>query len=88
VPEDGNIIIDYVTYLPGDERGTRVKTRIECLIDESSRVVMIATCDRNDAESVPRYEKTLGFEEVKGTSGREIWQSRPMTTKLHRRVKL
>jgi len=43
------------------------------LIDENLPVVMIATCDRNDENSVLRYEKTLSnLKEVKARSGKVI----------------
>jgi glucosamine--fructose-6-phosphate aminotransferase (isomerizing) len=43
------------------------------LIDENLPVVIIATCDRNDANSVLRYEKTLSnLKEVKARSGKVI----------------
>jgi glucosamine--fructose-6-phosphate aminotransferase (isomerizing) len=43
------------------------------LIDENLPVVIIATCDRNDPNSVLRYEKTLSnLKEVKARSGRVI----------------
>ncbi|MFB3814009.1 MAG: glutamine--fructose-6-phosphate transaminase (isomerizing) [Terriglobales bacterium] len=43
------------------------------LIDENLPVVIIATCDRNDATSVLRYEKTLSnLKEVKARSGKVI----------------
>src|SRR3954466_13002975 len=43
------------------------------LIDENLPVVIIATCDRNDPESVLRYEKTMSnVTEVKARSGRVI----------------
>jgi glucosamine--fructose-6-phosphate aminotransferase (isomerizing) len=43
------------------------------LIDENLPVVIIATCDRNDSESVQRYEKTMSnVTEVKARSGKVI----------------
>src|SRR5437588_5730315 len=43
------------------------------LIDENLPVVIIATCDRNDPESVQRYEKTMSnVTEVKARSGKVI----------------
>jgi glucosamine--fructose-6-phosphate aminotransferase (isomerizing) len=43
------------------------------LIDENLPVVIIATCDRNDPNSVLRYEKTLSnLKEVKARSGKVI----------------
>jgi glucosamine--fructose-6-phosphate aminotransferase (isomerizing) len=43
------------------------------LIDENLPVVILATCDRNDKDSVLRYEKTLSnLKEVKARSGRVI----------------
>jgi glutamine---fructose-6-phosphate transaminase (isomerizing) len=43
------------------------------LIDENLPVVIIATCDKNDAGSVVRYEKTISnLKEVKARSGRVI----------------
>ena len=43
------------------------------LIDENLPVVIVATCDRNDALSVTRYEKTISnLKEVKARSGRVI----------------
>jgi glutamine---fructose-6-phosphate transaminase (isomerizing) len=43
------------------------------LIDENLPVVIIATCDRNDPESVLRYEKTMSnVTEVKARSGKVI----------------
>jgi glucosamine--fructose-6-phosphate aminotransferase (isomerizing) len=43
------------------------------LIDEDLPVVIIATCDRNDPNSVLRYEKTLSnLKEVKARSGKVI----------------
>jgi glucosamine--fructose-6-phosphate aminotransferase (isomerizing) len=43
------------------------------LIDESLPVVMLATCDRNDPESVLRYEKTMSnIKEVRARSGKVI----------------
>jgi glucosamine--fructose-6-phosphate aminotransferase (isomerizing) len=43
------------------------------LIDESLPVVVLATCDRNDPESVLRYEKTMSnIKEVKARSGKVI----------------
>src|SRR5437868_5325531 len=43
------------------------------LIDENLPVVIIATCDRNDPESVQRYEKTMSnLKEVKARSGMVI----------------
>src|SRR5213082_1185455 len=43
------------------------------LIDENLPVVIIATCDRSDPESVQRYEKTMSnVTEVKARSGKVI----------------
>ncbi|MBV9609312.1 MAG: glutamine--fructose-6-phosphate transaminase (isomerizing), partial [Acidobacteria bacterium] len=43
------------------------------LIDENLPVVVLATCDRSDPESVLRYEKTMSdVKEVKARSGRVI----------------
>ena len=43
------------------------------LIDENLPVVVLATCDRNDPDSVLRYEKTMSnIKEVKARSGRVI----------------
>ena len=43
------------------------------LIDENLPVVILATCDRNDQDSVTRYEKTLSnLKEVKARSGQVI----------------
>ena len=43
------------------------------LIDENLPVVIVATCDKNDALSVTRYEKTISnLKEVKARSGRVI----------------
>jgi glucosamine--fructose-6-phosphate aminotransferase (isomerizing) len=43
------------------------------LIDEDLPVVILATCDKNEPESVVRYEKTLSnLKEVKARSGRVI----------------
>src|SRR5512146_2880457 len=43
------------------------------LIDEDLPVVILATCDRNDAGSVVRYDKTLSnLKEVKARSGKVI----------------
>jgi glucosamine--fructose-6-phosphate aminotransferase (isomerizing) len=43
------------------------------LIDENLPVVIIATCDRNDPDSVLRYEKTMSnVTEVKARSGKVI----------------
>jgi glucosamine--fructose-6-phosphate aminotransferase (isomerizing) len=43
------------------------------LIDENLPVVVIATCDRNDPNSVTRYEKTMSnLKEVKARSGKVI----------------
>jgi glucosamine--fructose-6-phosphate aminotransferase (isomerizing) len=43
------------------------------LIDENLPVVIVATCDRNDPNSVLRYEKTLSnLKEVKARSGKVI----------------
>ena len=43
------------------------------LIDEDLPVVILATCDKDDAESQVRYEKTLSnLKEVKARSGRVI----------------
>jgi glucosamine--fructose-6-phosphate aminotransferase (isomerizing) len=40
------------------------------LIDENLPVVIVATCDRGDANSVTRYEKTMSnLKEVKARSG-------------------
>ncbi len=43
------------------------------LIDENLPVVILATCDRNDPDSVLRYEKTMSnIKEVKARSGKVI----------------
>ncbi len=43
------------------------------LIDENLPVVVLATCDRNDPESVLRFEKTMSnVKEVKARSGKVI----------------
>jgi glucosamine--fructose-6-phosphate aminotransferase (isomerizing) len=43
------------------------------LIDENLPVVIIATCDRDDPNSVLRYEKTISnLKEVKARSGKVI----------------
>jgi len=43
------------------------------LIDESLPVVVLATCDRNNPDSVQRYEKTMSnIKEVKARSGKVI----------------
>jgi glucosamine--fructose-6-phosphate aminotransferase (isomerizing) len=43
------------------------------LIDENLPVVVIATCDHKDANSVTRYEKTMSnLKEVKARSGKVI----------------
>ena len=43
------------------------------LIDENLPVVILATCDRDDADSVQRYEKTMSnVKEVKARSGKVL----------------
>ena len=43
------------------------------LIDDELPVVVLATCDRNDRDSLLRYEKTVSnIKEVKARSGKVI----------------
>ncbi len=67
---DGALKLKEVSYIHAEGYPTgETKHGPNALIDESLPVVIIATCDRNDAGSVLRYEKNLanikGFKEHK-----------------------
>src|SRR5207249_1369399 len=68
---DGALKLKEVSYIHAEGYPTgETKRGPNALIDESLPVVIIATCDRNDAGSVLRYEKNLanikGFKEQSG----------------------
>ncbi len=68
---DGALKLKEVSYIHAEGYPTgETKHGPNALIDESLPVVIIATCDRNDAGSVLRYEKNLanikGFKEQSG----------------------
>ena len=60
VAMDGALKLKEVSYIHAEGYPAgEVKHGPTALIDESLPIVMIATCDRNDAGSVLRYEKSL-----------------------------
>src|SRR5216684_289320 len=71
VAMDGALKLKEVSYVHAEGYPTgETKHGPNALIDESLPVVIIATCDRNDAGSVLRYEKNLanirGFKQQSG----------------------
>jgi glucosamine--fructose-6-phosphate aminotransferase (isomerizing) len=71
VAMDGALKLKEVSYIHAEGYPTgETKHGPNALIDESLPVVIIATCDRNDAGSVLRYEKNLanikGFKQQSG----------------------
>src|SRR5882724_3813471 len=71
VAMDGALKLKEVSYIHAEGYPTgETKHGPNAMIDESLPVVIIATCDRNDAGSVLRYEKNLanikGFKEQSG----------------------
>jgi len=69
---DGALKLKEVSYIHAEGYPTgETKHGPLALIDESLPVVVIATCDRRDAGSMLRYEKTVanikGFKEQGGT---------------------
>jgi len=58
---DGALKLKEVSYIHAEGYPTgEVKHGPNALIDEHLPIVIIATCDRNDAGSVVRYEKNIG----------------------------
>jgi len=74
VAMDGALKLKEVSYVHAEGYPTgETKHGPNALIDESLPVVIIATCDRNDAGSVLRYEKNLAnIKGFKQQSGRVI----------------
>lgn len=74
VAMDGALKLKEVSYIHAEGYPTgETKHGPNALIDESLPVVIIATCDRNDAGSVPRYEKSVAnIRSFKKQSGRVI----------------
>jgi glucosamine--fructose-6-phosphate aminotransferase (isomerizing) len=74
VAMDGALKLKEVSYIHAEGYPTgETKHGPNALIDESLPVVVIATCDREDAGSVTRYERTIGnIEGFKKQGGRVI----------------
>jgi len=74
VAMDGALKLKEVSYVHAEGYPTgETKHGPNALIDESLPVVIIATCDRNDAGSVLRYEKSVAnIRSFKKQSGRVI----------------
>jgi len=74
VAMDGALKLKEVSYIHAEGYPTgETKHGPNALIDESLPVVVIATCDRDDAGSVMRYERTIGnIEGFKKQGGRVI----------------
>lgn len=71
---DGALKLKEVSYVHAEGYPTgETKHGPTALIDENLPVVILATCDRNDADSVLRYEKTLAnIQSFKRQGGRVI----------------
>jgi glucosamine--fructose-6-phosphate aminotransferase (isomerizing) len=71
---EGALKLKEISYIHAEGYAAgEMKHGPNALIDENLPVVVLATCDRNDPDSVLRYEKTVSnIKEVKARSGKVI----------------
>jgi glucosamine--fructose-6-phosphate aminotransferase (isomerizing) len=74
IAREGALKLKEISYIHGEGYPTgELKHGPNALVDAQSPVVVLATCDRNDSDSVLRHRKTLGvMEDIKKQGGRVI----------------
>jgi glutamine---fructose-6-phosphate transaminase (isomerizing) len=74
IAREGALKLKEISYIHGEGYPTgELKHGPNALVDSRSPVVVLATCDRHDSDSVIRYGKTLGvMEDVKKQGGRVL----------------
>jgi glucosamine--fructose-6-phosphate aminotransferase (isomerizing) len=74
IAREGALKLKEISYIHGEGYPTgELKHGPNALVDSRSPVVVLATCDRHDPDSVIRYGKTLGvMEDVKKQGGRVL----------------
>jgi len=74
IAREGALKLKEISYIHGEGYPTgELKHGPNALVDAQSPVVLLATCDRDDPDSVKRYSKTLGvIEDIRKQDGQVL----------------